>query len=165
MDEATLRHLINQYRDAPRALTEAVATLSEDDLDRRIGEEWSARMVIHHIADAELIEGTRLRRIVAEDNPTIPWVDEAEDARRLHYDRAIETSVGVFGAVVLANLSLTDRLSPEEWQRYGTHSRSGRYSVEDWLRKMSCHAHEHVAQLLRAAGPDRIVYRNQHRRH
>jgi hypothetical protein len=82
----------------------------------------------------------------------LPWVDEAEHARRLHYDRPIETSVGVFGAVVLANLSLAERLSPEEWQRYGMHSQAGRYSVEDWLRKMSAHAHEHVTQLLRAAG-------------
>lgn len=154
MDDATRQQLLGRYRDAPRAVSEAVAALSESELGRRVGDEWSPRQVIHHIADAELIEGTRLRRILAEDNPAIPWVDEEEDARRLHYDRAIETSVGVFGAVVLANLSLAERLSGDEWLRYGTHSRAGRYSVEDWLRKMSAHAHEHIAQLLRAAGRD-----------
>jgi hypothetical protein len=152
LDDATLRQLLDRYRDAPRALSDAVSSLSASDLDRRVGEQWSARQVIHHIADAELIEGTRLRRIIAENNPMLPWVDEAEHARRLHYDRPIETSVQVFGAVVLANLSLAGRLEPGDWLRYGTHSLAGRYSVEDWLRKMSAHAHEHIGQLLRAAG-------------
>jgi hypothetical protein len=152
MDEVTRRRLLHQYRDAPRALADAVASLSAADLDRQAGNEWSPRQVIHHIADSELIEGTRLRRILAEDNPAIRWVDEVEDARRLYYDRPIESSVDVFTAVVLANLSLADRLDPTDWQRFGTHSRAGRYSVEDWLQKMSAHAHAHVAQLLRAAG-------------
>jgi hypothetical protein len=152
MDEVTRRRLLHQYRDAPRALADAVASLSAADLDRHAGSEWSARQVIHHIADSELIEGTRLRRILAEDNPAIRWVDEVEDARRLYYDRPIESSVDVFSAVVQANLSLADRLDPTDWQRYGTHSRAGRYSVEDWLQKMSAHAHAHIAQLLRAAG-------------
>jgi hypothetical protein len=152
MDEVTRRRLLHLYRDAPKALSDAVASLISAELDRQADNDWSARQVIHHIADAELIEGTRLRRILAEDNPPIAWVDEAEDARRLHYDRPIESSLDVFSAVVLANLSLADRLDPSDWQRYGTHSRSGRYSVEDWLQKMSAHAHAHVAQLLRAAG-------------
>ena len=152
MDEVTRRRLLHQYRDAPKALADAVASLSTADLDRKAGKDWSAREVIHHIADSELIEGTRLRRILAEDNPAIRWVDEVEDARRLHYDRPIESSIDVFSSVVLANLSLADRLDPTDWQRFGTHSRSGRYSVEDWLQKMSAHAHAHVAQLLRAAG-------------
>jgi hypothetical protein len=124
------------------------------DLDRRTGEEWSAREVIHHIADAELIEGVRLRRIIAEDNPLLPWIDEAEHARRLHYERAIDTSVAVFGAAVLANVSLAERLADGEWLRVGRHSLSGAYGVEDWLRKMSEHARDHASQMQRAAGRD-----------
>jgi hypothetical protein len=69
LDDATLRQLLDRYRDAPRALSDAVALLSASELDRRVGEEWSARQVIHHIADAELIEGTRLRRILAGGQP------------------------------------------------------------------------------------------------
>jgi hypothetical protein len=150
----TRRRLLHKYRDAPKALADAVASLSAAELDRHAGNDWSAREVIHHIADTELIEGTRLRRILSEDNPAIRWVDEVEDARRLHYDRPVDTSVDVFGAIVLANLSLADRLDDFDWQRYGTHSRAGRYSVEDWLLKMSAHAHGHIAQLLRSAGHD-----------
>jgi hypothetical protein len=152
LDDIERRRLLDLYRDGARDVAEVVALLSLSDLDRRAGGEWSAREVIHHIADAELIEGVRLRRIVAEDSPLLPWIDEEEHARRLHYERAIETSVDVFGAVVLANAALAARLSDDEWLRTGRHSVSGTYSVEDWLRKMSQHAHDHAAQMLRAAG-------------
>jgi hypothetical protein len=144
--------LLDLYREGARVFAEAVASLSTTDLDRRAGDEWTAREVIHHIADAELIEGVRLRRNIAEDNPLLPWIDEAEHARRLHYERAIETSVDVFGAAVLANIALAERLSEAEWSRSGRHSVSGVYSVEDWLEKMSQHATDHATQMLRSAG-------------
>jgi hypothetical protein len=135
---------------------EAVASLSLTDLDRHAGQAWSAREVVHHIADAELVESHRLRRILAEDYPILPWVDEEEDARRLHYERPIEASVALFVALVEANAALIESLAQSEWLRFGAHSRTGRYSVEDWLQGMSAHAHDHVAQLLRAAGHDVI---------
>jgi hypothetical protein len=148
--------LIARYRDGARAVVEAVASLSLTDLDRHAGQEWSAREVVHHVADAELIESARLRRILAEANPVLPWVDEEEDARRLYYERAIETSVALLASLVAANATLVECLASEEWLRFGTHTRDGRYSVEDWLRKMSGHAHDHAAQMLRAAGRDVI---------
>jgi hypothetical protein len=152
MEARERQHLIAQYRDGARAVSEALASLPAGGLDRHAGGEWSARQVIHHIADADLIEGVRLRRILAEDDPELPWVDEAKHAQRLHYERAIETSLAVFLAVVASNAALLDCLSEAEWLRAGRHSVTGRYSVEDWLRKMSQHAHEHAAQMLRAAG-------------
>jgi hypothetical protein len=148
--------LIARYRDGARAIAEAVASLSLTELDRHAGQEWSAREVVHHVADAELVESARLRRILVEENPVLPWVDEEEDARRLHYDRPVETSVALFQSLVVANADLVQALSPEEWLRYGTHTVDGRYTVEDSLRKMSSHAHDHVAQMLRAAGRDVI---------
>lgn len=148
--------LIARYRDGARAIAEALASLSLIDLDRHAGQEWSAREVVHHVADAELVESLRLRRILAEANPVLPWVDEAEDARRLHYDRPAETSVALIGSLIAANAVLVESLASQEWLRLGTHTRDGRYSVEDWLQKMSGHAHDHTAQILRAAGRDVI---------
>ncbi len=136
---------------SPRLLRRSPTT----GLDRRAGDEWTARQVIHHVADAELVEGVRLRRILSEDNPLLPWIDEEEQARRLHYERSVETSLGAFQSVVLANALLVERLRDDEWLRAGTHSIDGSYSVEDWLRKMSQHGHDHASQILRAAGHER----------
>ncbi len=65
-NEERLR-LLALYRAGAGAVREAVASLSMTDLDQHAGQEWTAREVIHHIADAELIEAERLRRILAED--------------------------------------------------------------------------------------------------
>ena len=114
MEARERTHLIALYRGGARAVGEAVASLSVTDLDRHAGGGWSARSVVHHVADADLIEGVRLRRILAEDGPLLPWTDEEEHARRLDYERPIETSLslGVFQAVVMSNASLLTRPSP-----------------------------------------------------
>ena len=39
---------------------------------------------------------------------------------------------------------------PADWLREGTHSESGRYSVETWLRIYAEHAHRHARQIREA---------------
>jgi hypothetical protein len=46
-------------------------------------------------------------------------------------------------------MQLLQFLSDEDWQRAGTHSESGRYTLEDWLRIYAAHAHNHAAQIRR----------------
>ena len=49
-----------------------------------------------------------------------------------------------------ASLRLLESLTDEEWQRAGTHSDSGAYSVDDWLRIYAGHSHDHADQIRRA---------------
>jgi hypothetical protein len=51
-----------------------------------------------------------------------------------------------------ASLELLTGLTPDEWSRTGTHSESGRYSVDDWLRIYSGHPHDHAGQIRTARG-------------
>ncbi len=92
----------------------------------------------------------RLRRLIAEDEPLIQAYDEAEFARRLHYDRPIEPSLALFAAVRNANLELLATLTEDEWARTGTHSDDGPYSVERWLQIYADHGHDHADQIRRA---------------
>lgn len=148
MDRTTL---LDKYRSGYQAVADALAAMDEADLDRGDGGEWSARMVAHHLADSEATAYVRLRRLIAEDDPVIQGYDEAEFARRLHYERPIEESLAVLAAVRAASLQLLESLTPQEWERSGTHSESGAYSVEDWLRIYASHAHDHADQIRRAA--------------
>jgi len=144
--------LLDRYRTGYRAVADAVAAVGADGLDHRPGDEWSARMVVHHLADSEATAYIRLRRLIAEDAPLIQGYDEAEFARRLHYDRPAEASLAVLEAVRVASLQLLESLTPDEWERSGTHAESGDYSVMDWLRIYAAHAHDHAAQIRSAAG-------------
>lgn len=145
--------LLEQYRTGYEAVVAALREVSDTDLDRHPGPgEWTARMVVHHLADSEATAFVRLRRLIAEDDPVIAGYDEAEFARRLHYDRPIATSLAVLGAVRAANLELLEGLTAEEWERSGSHTESGRYAVDDWLRIYAGHSHDHAAQIMRARG-------------
>ena len=94
----------------------------------------------------------RLRLLLAEDKPTIHGYDEAEFARRLHYDtRPIEPSLDAMRAARESTATLLEDLSEEDWSRSGTHTESGAYSVETWLEIYAAHGHDHADQVRRAA--------------
>jgi hypothetical protein len=143
--------LLERFASGADDVTEAVAGASDDDLDRRPPSgEWTAREIVHHVADSESMAYIRLRRLIAEDQPIIHGYDEPEWARRLHYDRPIEASLAVARAVRAASLELLRSLTPAEWERTGTHSESGAYSVDRWLAIYAEHSHEHADQIRRA---------------
>ena len=142
-----------RFRTGFADVEDALGGTTDADLDRDPGGgEWTARQVVHHLADSESMAYIRLRRLIAEDEPVIQAYDEPEWARRLHYDRPIEPSLAVLRAVREASLQLLERLTPEEWERRGRHTESGPYSVDDWLRIYSEHSHEHADQIRRALG-------------
>jgi hypothetical protein len=149
MDVARRRKLIEQYKDGYRAVRAALDQLSEGQLDERPApDEWTPREIAHHLADSETMSCIRLRRLLAEDHPVIQGYDEPEYARRLHYDRPITSSLEVLRAVRVASAELLDTLSEEDWAREGTHTESGRYTMDNWLEIYAAHAHDHAAQMI-----------------
>jgi hypothetical protein len=108
--------LIERYRAGATAVAEAVAGITDEELDRRPpGDgEWTAREIIHHLADSESMASIRLRRLIAEDEPLIQGYDEPEWARRLHYDRPTEAALAVLPAVRAASLQLLESHTEEE---------------------------------------------------
>lgn len=152
MDRTERTELIERYRTGTADVEDALAGITDKELDRPPAdtESWTARAVAHHLADSEAMAYIRLRRLIAEDHPLIAGYDEPVWARRLHYDRPIGPSIAVLAAVRDASLQLLEALDDAEWARAGTHSDSGRYGVADWLRIYSAHAHEHADQ-IRAA--------------
>ena len=146
------RHdLLDRYRDGYSTVEQSLDGITDAELDHPGPEGgWSARQVAHHLADSEATAFVRLRRLVAEDDPTIIGYDEPEYARRLHYDRPIGSSLAVLRSVRAASLEMLEALTADEWERSGTHSESGPYSVDDWLRIYASHCRDHAAQ-IRAA--------------
>ena len=153
MDAKTRKTLIDQYKDGYRVVAEALVGAKDADLDARPAPaKWTAREVVHHLADSEMTSAVRLRLLLAVDGASIAGYDQDEFARRLHYDRPIEASLEAFKAARRTTAEILDRMTDEEWQRAGTHSEHGRYTVERWLEIYSTHAHKHAEQILVARG-------------
>ena len=142
--------LLERFANGADDVAEALDGASDEELDRRPPSGWSAREITHHLADSESMAYVRLRRLIAEDEPVIQGYDEPEWARRLHYDRPIESSLAVLKAVRAASAALLASLTPAEWERTGTHTESGSYSVDRWLEIYAEHSHEHADQIRRA---------------
>ena len=151
MDRATRQALIVRYAQGYQAVADALAGASDAELDVRPGPgTWSARDIVHHLADSEMTSAIRLRRLLAEENPVIVGYDQEEFARRLYYDRPIATSLEAFRIAREVTTELLSRMTEAEWQRTGTHSESGPYSAERWLEIYAAHAHGHADQIRRA---------------
>jgi hypothetical protein len=152
MDAQEREALIQRYRDGHRAVADALEGLRDEELDHSASDEWTPRAIVHHLADSEMTSAIRLRRLIAEDNPTIQGYDEEQFASRLTSDRPIEPSLEAMRWARESTAQILDRLSEDDWLRAGTHSESGPYSVEDWLVIYANHGHDHAKQIARARG-------------
>ncbi len=73
MDAPTRRQLIDQYKDGYRAVAEALAGADDRELDARPAPgKWTAREIVHHLADSEMTSAIRLRLLVKQESPADP---------------------------------------------------------------------------------------------
>ena len=140
---------LNRYAAGADAVEAALDGITDAELDARPGpDSWSAREIVHHLADSEMTSAIRLRKLVAEDDAVIHGYDEGLFARRLHYgERPIDASLQAMRASRLSSADLLGHLTVDEWHRAGTHTESGRYSVETWLQVYGDHPHDHARQI------------------
>ena len=115
---------------------------------------WSARQIIHHLADSEAQSYVRLRRLVAEpEGVTLVNVDEESWAKeaKLGYESApVENSIAVYAAVRAGSLDVLKRLEESDFEKSGVHPESGKFTIEKWLINYTKHSLDHGDQLIRA---------------
>uniref|UniRef100_A0A832I173 DinB-like domain-containing protein n=1 Tax=Eiseniibacteriota bacterium TaxID=2212470 RepID=A0A832I173_UNCEI len=111
---------------------------------------WSAREIVHHLADSETISGQRLRRLLSEEYPVIVGYDQDTWAILLRYNlRDHRPSLEAFRYARETSLQLLEQMGEDDWQRSGWHTESGLYTATTWLRIYAAHAHDHAAQIAR----------------
>lgn len=156
MTHAGFADMADIAADYALATSEFLSAAAEADpchLDRHDPDGWSARQVIHHVADSEAQSYARLRRLLAEPDPVIQGYDEAAWAAAplLGYtDLPVENSLAVFTAVRASSLDIIRRLSLADLERRGVHTEAGEYTVRTWLSTYAAHPREHADQLRRA---------------
>jgi hypothetical protein len=151
MDKQTRNRLIARYKEGYLVVAAALEGATDTELDARPAPgKWSAREIVHHLADSEMTSAIRLRMLVAEEHAQIHAYDQELFARTLHYDRPIATSLQAFQAARASTGDLLDRMTEAQWAKAGTHPEHDRYDVERWLEVYADHAHNHADQITRA---------------
>ena len=150
----SLQERITAYQSASQYFLNLAVGTPGDLLDIRHENGWSARQVIHHMADSEAQSYARLRRLDAEpEGSLIQGYDESAWAQcdALGYASApVENSIAVYAAVRASSLDLLKRLSESDLEKSGVHSERGKYSIDNWLVTYTKHPHDHGDQLVRA---------------
>ena len=152
MDANERKRLIRQYQDGYRVVVKALDGVTDDELDHSATGEWTPRQIAHHLADSEMMSAIRIRRLLAEPEPVIYGYDEKGFAERLTGDRPIRPSLEAMRWARETCSQLLDRMTEDDWRIVGTHTESGPYGTEDWLKIYAAHAHDHADQIKRARG-------------
>src|SRR5438045_7691912 len=83
---SAIARLTEAYLAAPALLRQAVAGLTPEQLRARpVAGKWSALEVVCHLADFDPILADRIKRIIAEERPTLIGADENRFAAALAY--------------------------------------------------------------------------------
>lgn len=135
----------------PDAVRELTAGLSGEELGRlEEPGKWSILQVVEHLADQELVNGFRLRSIVAEDEPPLRGYDQDLWARRLRYGSAgLEPVLDELRALRARNLRLYRSLSEAELDRVGLHDERGPESARRLRALTAAHDLLHRRQIAR----------------
>jgi hypothetical protein len=143
--------LIARYKEGYSVVAAALAGATEAELDAVPAPgKWSARQIVHHLADSEMTSAIRLRQLVAEERAAIRAYDQDLYARKLFYDRPLDASLLAFRAARSSTAEILDRMSQADWAKEGTHPEHPSYSVDRWLEIYAGHAHNHADQIARA---------------
>ncbi len=145
-----LSESIEEYRESTQEFISTVTSLTPADLDKARENSWSARQVIHHVADSEAQSYARLRRLIAEPGTQIQGYDEAAwgGNETLGYQvLPIEISLNVFRAVRASSLEILKRITVEQLKNSGTHTESGEYTLHSWLETYIRHPLDHAEQI------------------
>jgi hypothetical protein len=141
--------LIQQYAEGPKILREAWDTVPAGARKWKPSEKaWSAHEIIVHCADSETFAATRIRLLISDPNPIIVGYDQEEwvDIFRYH-DRSTELAFDTIRAVRANTVPVILAMPDAAWQATGSHTQSGRFTAEDWLRSYGVHLHEHADQI------------------
>lgn len=151
MTPAEREPLIRRYADGPALLEAAIAEVPAEALQWRPAPgKWSVHEVAVHCADSGTNSHMRIRYVVAEDRPTIMGYDQDRWAFELDYHaHPMDLALQTVRAVRANTVPLLRRLTEAQWGRRGTHSESGTYGAEDWLRIYAEHLEVHERQVRR----------------
>lgn len=138
--------LIDDYAAGPERLRQAVAGMTDEQLDAKpIPGTWSTRQVVCHVADFEPIYADRIKRVIAEDEPTFFGGDPDGFAARLAYDdRDVDEELRLIECTRRQMARILKTLTTADFRRTGNQFDDGRLDLTTLLTRVTDHLPHHV---------------------
>lgn len=140
---------LDALREFPTALREVAADLTERQLATPYREGgWTARQVIHHVADSHVNAYVRTHWLLTEERPTIKAYDEKAWAELPDSLRApLGPTLDLLDALHARWTTLLDWLPEDAYARELVHPVSGPMSLDKLVQMYAWHGRHHLGHL------------------
>jgi hypothetical protein len=143
--------LIEHYAHGGEKLSLAIRGLTRDDMlqsppsdNPKLGK-WTIQQAVVHLMDSDLIGVDRMKRIIAEDNPTIIGYDENKFVQRLFYhEQSANDAVTILSLNRKNFAEVLRRLPHEAFARTGTHNERGKVVLASEIEHYAAHLERHL---------------------
>src|ERR1700678_2412763 len=124
------RELIERYAAGADVLSKAIQGLDRAELLAfPVPGTWSIQQIVLHMMDSDLIASDRMKRVAAEDHPTLIGYNETAFAKTLAYDHIpAQDACEVFRLNRRITAELLRRLPDSAFARTGYHNERGEVS-------------------------------------
>src|SRR5438132_8158376 len=133
--------MVDAYLAGVGQLRQAVAGLSREQLlARPVPGKWSTLEVVCHLADFDPILADRMKRVIAEERPSLLGADEQRFAAALAYhERDLEEELAIIERTRSQLARILRTLAPEALRRVGVHNERGPRTLEELLTTAANH--------------------------
>jgi hypothetical protein len=138
--------------ETPRRLAQLVETIGPQRLETPPAPgKWSARDIISHLADAEIVFSFRLKQTLAQDHHVIQPFDQ--DLWAKSYPCCdVQVALAALSAVRAWNLTLIRSVEPADLLKPVTHPERGTMTFQTIVETMAGHDRNHIQQIEAIAG-------------
>jgi uncharacterized damage-inducible protein DinB len=143
---------LDVIEETPRRLTKLVETIGPERLEASPAPgKWSARDILSHLADAEIVFSFRLKQTLAEDHHVIQPFDQDLWAKSYPSCDA-QVALATLSAVRAWNLALIRSVNAAEMSKPVTHPERGTMTFQTIVETMAGHDRNHIKQMEAIAG-------------
>src|SRR5262245_423872 len=143
---SALESMLDRYAEGGRVLVYATSGLSPEQERARPGPgEWSIAELVAHLVDSDLVGSDRIKRVIAEPEPTLLAYDENAWIRRLRSDEMpIEEAVNLFSANRHWMTRVLRGCTESDYARAGQHTERGRMTLAELVSGYAGHLDHHL---------------------
>ena len=151
LQEKIRHYLLVDLESAPDVLARLLPALTDPAaLDRQPDpERFTLREMLAHLADWEAVFLKRLTQTRDEENPTLQGLDEGQIALDHDYAHADpQECLARYKTGRGKIVAFLRELSPDQWERVGTHTEVGPVTIDDQVVLIAAHDGYHRKQAL-----------------
>jgi uncharacterized damage-inducible protein DinB len=140
------RQVIEHYIQGADVLAQAIRGLTAAERNAfPVPGTWSIQQIVMHMMDSDLIAADRMKRVIAEDRPTLIGYNETLFAKNLPYDELdAEAACDIFAKNRRLTGEILKRQPNAAFERTGLHNETGEITLAYLVKTYAGHLDHHM---------------------